>query len=100
MVVVHLDLVGLLLLEHLAPTLHAVGEDVGHGHQPHAGIDAHGIDRRPGTAAAAADDADADDVAAGGVGTASKRQPVPSGRASRNRSGSLQKIAARRDGLS
>ena len=87
--VVHLDLVGLLLLEHLAPALHAVGEDVGHGHQPHARIDVHGVDGRAGAAAAAADQADADHVAAGGMGaaaqaTARPRSPRPPRRPSRS----------------
>ena len=59
--VVDLHLLGLLLLEHLAPALHAVGEDVGHGHQPHARIAIHGLQGRARAAAAAAHHADLDD---------------------------------------
>ena len=72
MVVVHLDLAGLLRFEGFSSILHAVGEDVGHGHQSHTGIDAHGVDRGPGTSAAASDDSDSQNVASCGVGAAGK----------------------------
>ena len=46
--VVDLHLLRFLLLEHFPPALHAVGEDVGHGHQPHARVDVHGLTAAPG----------------------------------------------------
>ncbi len=72
--IVNLDLLRFLLLEHLPPALHPIGEDVGQGHQPHAAVDVHGVDGRAGATAAAANHADADHVAAGGMCAAGQRQ--------------------------
>ena len=74
MVVLHLDLVGLGLLELVAAGLEALVEDVGHGDEADVLAGVHGVDGGLGAAPAAADQADADDVAAGGVGAAFERE--------------------------
>ena len=66
-VVVHGDLSLELLLERLAAVLQLVGERIGHGHQQRILVGADGVDRRAGAAAAAADEADLEHVAAGGM---------------------------------
>ena len=72
--VVHLNLVRLHFLEQFLAGSDVVGKDVAHGHQSCARIGGHGIDGRAGAAVAAADQADADDVAAGRMGAAGQRQ--------------------------
>ncbi len=74
MIVVHLDLVGLLRLERIALSLHAVQKDIGHGYEPHSRIGIHGIGRGAGAAAAATDHADSNHVAAGRMGRSGQRQ--------------------------
>ena len=66
--VVHLHLLGLLGPEQGSAGLDAVPEQVAHRHQPDAGIGGHGVARGAGAPAAAADDADPDQVAAGRMG--------------------------------
>ena len=90
--VVHLDLVRLLLLEHVAPALQTVGKNVGQGHQPNAGVGRHGVDGCARATVSAADQADADHVAAGGVGTAGQRQPAEGRRRGRPQHRSSQKV--------
>ena len=67
MLVVDRHLLGVQLLQPPAGPLQAIGEDVGHGHQPHVLAGVHGVGGRPAAASAAADQADLDHVAAGGV---------------------------------
>ena len=57
--------------------LQAVAEGVGQGHQSRVGIGPKGIGRRAAAASAAADQADPQHVAAGGMRTAAQRQASP-----------------------
>ena len=57
-------------------TVHAVGEGVGHGHELAVLVGAQGIHGGAAATAAAADQADLQEVVAGGVGAARNRQPT------------------------
>ena len=57
---------------------HAVLEDVGHGHEPHVGAGVHGVHGCPAASATAADQADPDLVAAGGVSERERASGVAS----------------------
>ena len=66
-------LVGIHFLEPRPAVFDAFGEDVGHGHQPDVLAGVHGIGGGPAAPPAAADQADLDHVAAGGVGAPGER---------------------------
>jgi len=74
----HLSALGLLQL--LPCGLDAVPEDVAHGDETRARIGAQCLARRTGIAAAAANHADLDDVAAGGMGAAAQVERADGGR--------------------
>ncbi len=91
----HVDLAGdlLLALEQRQARLQAVLEGVGHGDQLDVGVGRQCLLGRPGAAAAAADEADAQQVAAGGVDGAFEGQ-----RAGDDGRGGLQEITTRSGG--
>jgi len=72
MIVIHQHLRWPDFLKLVAFAPDAVEKDISHRHEPRAGIRRESLGRRAGVAAAAANHADADDVAACGVGAAAK----------------------------
>ena len=67
MIVVDGHLLGIRLLKQPAAVLEMIGEDVGHCDQPDVFAGVHGVGGRSAAPSAAADQADLDRVAAGGV---------------------------------
>ena len=83
-----------IVLEAVQALLHPVEEGIAHGDELDILIRVEGLPDRPGPTAAAADEANAKDIAAGGIDLR-RHQSGRDGRAS-DRSGGLEKITARR----
>ena len=94
----HVDLLGdgwvEVFVEVLVAAREPIREDIGHGHQlDRAFFDGQGIGRRPGAAAAAADQCHLDRIALGSVNV--RHRPTSQGRRHSDLAGVLQQLAAR-----